>query len=186
MNPTKPETPLIETTIHRGIFVWPVIILLVSAVVPTMLLIAIRPMIQLLNNPADNHIAILYALPFLILLIPNAVLFLFTFLAYRNSRITITTARLIFRTGTLFRLSGEIPLEKIESIFLFQPVFGRIFNYGTVCVRGTGGTPFNFSCISDPQHFHAILQQAIKDRQAGPPQPPPPPATDDSRYMPKH
>ena len=189
MNSTKQEIILMETKLHWGLFVPPTLMLLASAGGLAFFLLALTPMFHFIASLGENQIHFPYALAVIILLIPNALVFLLTFLAFRNSHITITNTRLIFKTGVLFRFSGELLLEKIESIFVLQPLFGGFFNYGTVCVRGTGGTPFNFACIPDPQHFHATLQQAIKDQKTPPvrplSKPPPPQEADDSRYMPK-
>jgi hypothetical protein len=42
-----------------------------------------------------------------------------------------------------------------------QGVFGRIFDYGTVAVSGTGGSKTPFSGITNPLNFRKQVQQQI-------------------------
>lgn len=41
-------------------------------------------------------------------------------------------------TGFLNKISGELPLENVESIYIAEPLFGRILGYGTVAVTSVG------------------------------------------------
>jgi hypothetical protein len=44
-------------------------------------------------------------------------------------------------------------------------VTGRILGYGTVIVRGTGGTPESFDKIAHPLEFRTRVQQQIEQLQ---------------------
>jgi len=128
-------------------------------------------------------------------LIPAVVVFgivlLLTWIAYQKSEIKLTNKRLIFSTGLLSRISGELPLENVESIFLVEPFIGRLCGYGTVAVTSIGGRTFPLRCIGSPQTFHATLQNAVANAKTPPrmatksPVSPQPPQDDDSRFMPK-
>ena len=39
-----------------------------------------------------------------------------------------------------------------------QDIFGRLFNYGTILVIGTGGTKEPFALINDPLAFRRAVQ----------------------------
>ena len=114
-----------------------------------------------------------------------------TWLAYSKSEVILTNRRLLFRTGILSRRSGELPLENVESIYISEPLIGRMFGYGTVMVTSVGGARFPLSFIGSPQGFHSMLQKAVADAKSsarGIPKPPearPPPRDDDARYRPK-
>jgi len=54
------------------------------------------------------------------------------------------------------RSSIEVLLLKVESIGVDESLFGRMLGYGTVIVRGTGGT---FDKISHPNEFLRQIQQ---------------------------
>jgi len=109
------------------------------------------------------------------------------FAKYRRFSITLTSEHLKFKTGFLSLTSGEMALENIESMVLFQPLLGRILGYGTLRVTGNGGTPFRFTYLPNVTAFHAAIQSAITQaRKSITSQAPPrPPLDDDSRYMPK-
>jgi hypothetical protein len=118
-------------------------------------------------------------------------LLLLTWFCYSKSEIFLTDRRLLFRAGFLSRRSGELPLENVESIYLSEPLVGRMFGYGTVMVTSVGGARFPLSFIGSPQGFHSMLQKAVADAKSsarGIPKPPegrPPPRDDDARYRPK-
>jgi len=127
----------------------------------------------------------------LILLLPGAIMvasLALLYANYRNYEITLTDKRLRFRVGFLFRCSGDISLENIESVFLGEPLLGRLLGYGTVIVIGTGGTPFRLPYLPDATVLQFELQRATKgalcfdsvkmeQAQSSP--------SDDSRYTPK-
>jgi uncharacterized membrane protein YdbT with pleckstrin-like domain len=50
-------------------------------------------------------------------------------------------------------------LSKIESVNVDQPVMGRIFNYGSITIIGTGGTQEIFQNISRPLEFRKAFQE---------------------------
>ena len=118
-------------------------------------------------------------------------LLLGTLFSYLKSEVTLTDRRLVFRTGFLSRRAGELPLENVESIYISEPLLGRICGYGTVMVTTIGGAHFPLWFIGSPQNFHATLQKAVLNaknsirRNPTPPESGAPPQDDDSRYKPK-
>jgi uncharacterized membrane protein YdbT with pleckstrin-like domain len=56
-----------------------------------------------------------------------------------TTRIVVTTRRVIYRTGVIGRRTIEMNKDKIESIDVSQSVLGRLFDFGSVTVKGTGG-----------------------------------------------
>ncbi len=49
-------------------------------------------------------------------------------------------------------------ISKIESVAVNQPMVGRLFGYGTVVLRGTGGSSEPFHDIKDPVEFRNAIQ----------------------------
>jgi hypothetical protein len=49
----------------------------------------------------------------------------------------------------------------VESIGVEEPLLGRMLGYGSVVVRGTGGTFETFSGIAHPNEFRRRVQQQI-------------------------
>jgi uncharacterized membrane protein YdbT with pleckstrin-like domain len=62
----------------------------------------------------------------------------------------VTNRRIIAKTGFIRRQSLEILLSKVESVFVNQSILGRMLNFGTVTVTGTGGTRGSFRSIANP------------------------------------
>jgi uncharacterized membrane protein YdbT with pleckstrin-like domain len=56
----------------------------------------------------------------------------------RTTEIAITTQKVILKSGIIRRSTIEMNRQKIESVDVHQSIFGRILNYGTIIVRGTG------------------------------------------------
>ena len=52
-------------------------------------------------------------------------------------------------------------LSRVESIGVEETFWGRMLGYGSVTVRGTGGTPESFVMISHPQEFRRSVQAQI-------------------------
>jgi uncharacterized membrane protein YdbT with pleckstrin-like domain len=56
-----------------------------------------------------------------------------------TTEIAVTDRRIIFKRGVLRRHTVEMNMDKVESVNVDQSIMGRIFNYGTVLIHGTGG-----------------------------------------------
>jgi uncharacterized membrane protein YdbT with pleckstrin-like domain len=67
----------------------------------------------------------------------------------------------IFKVGLINRRTLELVLAKLETIGVEQGIPGRIFNYGTIIVTGTGGTKEPFRDIADPLEFRKHVQSQL-------------------------
>ena len=56
-----------------------------------------------------------------------------------TTRILITHKRVIYRTGYIARRTVEMNKDKIESIDVNQSILGRLLDFGSITVKGTGG-----------------------------------------------
>src|SRR5579863_769695 len=72
-----------------------------------------------------------------------------------STELAVTDQRVIFKQGVLARHTIEMNRSKVESVDVDQSIFGRIFGYGTVMVRGTGGSLEPFRQIDDPLTFRS-------------------------------
>jgi uncharacterized membrane protein YdbT with pleckstrin-like domain len=54
------------------------------------------------------------------------------------TEIAITKRRVVFKRGFIRRFTAEMNMDKIESVTVNQSVVGRVLNFGTIHVRGTG------------------------------------------------
>lgn len=101
----------------------------------------------------------------------QAVIVMFT------TEFAVTNRRVIAKTGFIRRHTLEILLSRIESVSVNQDVLGRLLNYGTVTVTGTGGTKESFRAIVEPigvrKKINQIIegymqhQQKLSNQQAG-------------------
>lgn len=83
---------------------------------------------------------------------------------YATSEFGVTDKRVIIKIGLIRRRTLELLLRHVEAILVEQSVMGRIFNYGSVTLTGTGGVRETFDNISDPLEFRRRVQaEAAKD-----------------------
>ena len=75
------------------------------------------------------------------------------------SEFVITNRRIIIKTGFIARSTFEMNLSKIESVNVDQSVSGRIFNFGSITIIGTGGTKETFHNIARPLEFRKAFQE---------------------------
>jgi uncharacterized membrane protein YdbT with pleckstrin-like domain len=75
------------------------------------------------------------------------------------SEFVITNRRIIIKTGFIARSTFEMNLSKIESVNVDQTAMGRIFNYGSITIIGTGGTRETFHNIAKPLNFRKAFQE---------------------------
>jgi uncharacterized membrane protein YdbT with pleckstrin-like domain len=64
--------------------------------------------------------------------------FLKALVIWATTEITVTTQRIVFKRGWIARDTIEINFNRIESLYVKQTILGRILNFGTVIVHGTG------------------------------------------------
>lgn len=97
----------------------------------------------------------------IILLVAGLLGLLSAFVRYQASEFAVTNKRVIMKVGLIRRTSVEIILNKIESIKVDQGIAGRVFNYGSVAVVGTGGTHDPFHKIAAPLQFRRAVQEQL-------------------------
>ncbi len=76
----------------------------------------------------------------------------------QTSEFAVTDRRVLVKTGLVSRKSLDLNLAKVESIQVEQGVLGRVLDYGTLVVTGTGGTREKFKNIADPLAFRMHVQ----------------------------
>jgi uncharacterized membrane protein YdbT with pleckstrin-like domain len=81
----------------------------------------------------------------------------------RNAtEIAVTNKRVLIKTGFFGRTTIEIFLSKIESVVVDESFLGKTLGFGSVTVRGTGGTPERFDRIASPLEFRRQVQGQIE------------------------
>lgn len=129
------ESILYRAKLHWVVFLWPVIWFIVGMI----------------------FIASFGALFLLIAIVTGLV----SFLSYTTSEFGITNKRVIVKVGFIRRNSLEVLLNKVEGIQVNQGILGRILDFGSITVSGTGGTKDPFHKINAPLEFRKRVQEQI-------------------------
>jgi uncharacterized membrane protein YdbT with pleckstrin-like domain len=74
-----------------------------------------------------------------------------------TTEFAITDRRVIYKTGVLHRHTMEINRSKVETVGVDQSIPGRMLDYGTVTVRGTGGSFEPIPFIGEPLRFRSHI-----------------------------
>jgi uncharacterized membrane protein YdbT with pleckstrin-like domain len=74
-----------------------------------------------------------------------------------TTELAVTDRRVIYKSGVLARHTLEMNRSKVESVDVNQSVLGRMLNFGTIVVRGTGGSLEPIRMISDPLTFRSHI-----------------------------
>lgn len=139
-NLMKDENVIHRTKLHWIIFFWPIVI-------------SIFGVLLMISNPTTfiSYFLITVAI----------FLWLRSLIMYSTSEFGITDKRVLIKTGFIQRNSHEILLSKIEAIKVNQGILGRMLDFGTISVTGTGGTQDPFSNIVQPLEFRKQVQEQI-------------------------
>ncbi len=137
------ERPLHQTTIH-----W---MALSGSVIGAILSLIVIVPIAMFAAWRDFYWA------WLLLVIPGGIL-LSAAVTVKTSELVITDRRVLIKVGFIQRHTFEMFISKIESVAVFQSMLGRLFNYGTVEIRGTGGSAESFATIAAPLPFRDAIQ----------------------------
>ena len=73
-----------------------------------------------------------------------------TFFVNRTTELAVTDRRVIYKTGFISRQTVEMNMDKIETVVVDQSLLGRLLDYGTVHVKGTGQGIGNLRLVAAP------------------------------------
>ncbi len=88
------------------------------------------------------------------------IFFIWAWIRVRSTEIAITNRRVIAKFGFIRRDTVEINLEKVEALRVEQGYWGRILNFGTIFVTGTGSSVEPIKNIADPLVFRRKFMEA--------------------------
>lgn len=97
----------------------------------------------------------------LVFLATAVVHFISVWVPWANTEYAVTNMRVVMKSGVLQTRTSETLLTKVESVDVQQGLLGRMFNYGSVILHGTGGTRDPFLRIFDPFTFRKHVQEQI-------------------------
>lgn len=79
-----------------------------------------------------------------------------------TTEMAVTNKRILVKTGWIKRKTIELNLNKVESVQVDQTIFGRIFNFGSVHINGSGLSSAKFKNIEDPLLFRVKANEAME------------------------
>lgn len=133
------ETVLQESRLHWFIYWRAVLFLIIACAIAAPYFLTADPTMQtaaLIAGGVFLALAILFAIGAAI--------------RRRSTELAVTDHRIIYKTGVFSRHTMEMNRTKVESVDVDQSFFGRVFGYGTILVRGTGGSMEPLPNIQDP------------------------------------
>ena len=77
---------------------------------------------------------------------------------YLSSEFGVTNKRVIIKVGFIRRRTLELLLRHVEAISVDQSFTGRIFNFGSLTLTGTGGVRELFHNVTAPLEFRRRIQ----------------------------
>jgi uncharacterized membrane protein YdbT with pleckstrin-like domain len=140
------ESLIYETGVHWSVLFWPAVIALVIGAGAVLCFL-------------QRDVNFLYA--GVALVVVAAAVVAVAAVKRNATEIAVTNRRVIIKTGLAHRRSVEIMLPKVESIGITESFMGRLLGYGSVVIRGSGGTPEPFERIAHPSEFRKHVHEQV-------------------------
>jgi len=93
------------------------------------------------------------------------VLLAWAWIRVKSTELAITNKRVIAKFGFVSRNTVEIAIPKVESIQVQQSMMGRMLDYGTLVISGTGTSHAPIPSIADPLAFRRAFLEAQEAAQ---------------------
>lgn len=155
------ETVAYATRLHWIVLVMPLLLCILFGVPGIALLVASA------KNAGESRTTMQSMMIGGVALLVIAVVILIRGILTRNAvQMAVTNKRVIAKVGIVTRRTIDLLLSRVESVGVEESVLGRMLGYGTVVIRGTGGTPESFNKIASPLEFRTQVQQQIDATQA--------------------
>lgn len=146
------EKLLYETRLSWVVLFWPVI-------VPTLVLLGVGGYLVYTYAHVDTSNMKEIGIG---LIVVGLLIFLIGLTKRNATEMAVTNKRVLIKQGVFGRRTLEILLQKIESIAVEESMSGRMLGFGTVIVRGTGGTPEPFKKMAHPLEFRRHVEEQVE------------------------
>ena len=110
-------------------------------------------------NFRDNY---LFAAPFAAIALYGGFRWLHALVIGWTTELAVTNFRVIAKRGLIQRETVEQILNRVDSIEVSQSLLGRLLDYGSIMVTGTGVTHTPLPMIADPLGFRRAVHMAIE------------------------
>jgi len=139
--------------LHWILFVKPVLIALAVIAVSALIFYAAD-----LRNELSTAAILLATLAILLI---AAVPVISAAMSWHSAEFAVTNKRVILKVGFIQSQTAEMFLNKIERVGVDQSIGGRLLGYGTIVIRGTGGSLKPSHRVSAPLQFRKKIQEKI-------------------------
>jgi uncharacterized membrane protein YdbT with pleckstrin-like domain len=142
------ETIVVYARFHRlyGLGAW------LALLIPLLLLVVALV--------ASEETANAYTLATGLLFVLGLITFARMMLRQLSTEVGVTSHRFVEKYGLLSRHTNEISLPNIEGVRVNQSALGRLLDYGTIRIEGTGVDSVTTPNIADPVGFVRAIQTA--------------------------
>lgn len=80
-----------------------------------------------------------------------------------TTELALTNRRIIAKTGWIRRNTIELKVNRVESLGIDQGITGRIFNFGSIAIKGTGGSNAPIPYIARPMEFRQQVNNFLDE-----------------------
>lgn len=94
------------------------------------------------------------------IIVIGVIIFVVEMFRMGTTRMAVTNRRVILKRGFFVVNMNEITLGSIEGAEIRQSIFGRMFGYGKLILRGRGDTHLMFPTMASPGRFRAAIEDA--------------------------
>jgi uncharacterized membrane protein YdbT with pleckstrin-like domain len=148
-----------ESIVYRARLHW--VLFLKPALVSVLLVAAASTLLYYASQNSDPDNSRLMERIALVLILIAIIPIVVAMIRRASREYAVTNKRVIMQVGAVQRKTEEMFLNKIESIGVDQSVTGRMLGYGTVVIRGTGGSFEPFQRVSAPLELRRQIQDQI-------------------------
>src|SRR5262249_48657360 len=78
-----------------------------------------------------------------------------------TTEFSCTDRRILIKSGLITTRLRDMPLAKVEALLMEQRLFGKLFGYGTLVFKGSGGTRRTCHNIEQPFDFYKRVQEQV-------------------------
>jgi uncharacterized membrane protein YdbT with pleckstrin-like domain len=137
-----------EQVIHIGRLHW-------IMYLPSIIVLCVAVAVLAIPTPSSDR-TIIYGVSGVLVLIAALSAFRAWFKQF-TTEIAVTDRRIIYKTGFISRHTAEMNMHRVETVAVEQGISGRVLNYGTVHIRGTGAGIENLKMIANPLALRSAI-----------------------------
>ena len=145
------EYVMVRCRPHGRALTWPVLVLFLFAAGLGVLLAALPASVKPVGSWA--LVAVFAVLTVLLVLVPV--------LRWVSTTYTITSRRIMVRTGLLRRAGVDVALNRVSGLSYHRSLADRVFGSGTVIVATQGPTPLTLRSVPDLAGVRRVLGELV-------------------------